>query len=46
MNAESLHLTSEEFDDYTTGKRVPPKRNSINNTVKFYRFFFFFFKLK
>lgn len=33
MNAESLHLTIEEFDDYITGKRVPPKRSSISSTT-------------
>lgn len=40
MNAESLHLTIEEFENYTSGQRVPPKRSSINSTVCILEAFF------
>jgi len=33
MNAESLHLTSEDFNAYTEGRRVAPTRNFSSGSV-------------
>jgi hypothetical protein len=43
MKASSLQLTDEEFEDYTSGKRIP---TSFKNSISTYVFVFIFLIIK